>query len=69
MTITIQHRATKGRRVHVRTPKHTNNPIHQATCATCWDKLTNDFFGGLPGKIMGVVAAIVAMRVALGFVS
>ena len=23
----------------------------------------NDFFGGLPGKIMGVVAAIVAMRV------
>lgn len=29
----------------------------------------NDFFGGLPGKIMGVVAAIVAMRVALGFVS
>ena len=28
----------------------------------------NDFFGGLPGKIMGVVAAIVAMRVALGFV-
>ena len=29
----------------------------------------NDFFGGLPGKIMGVVAAIVAMRVALGFIS
>lgn len=42
MTITIRHRATKGRRVHVRTRKHTTNPIHQATCATCWDKLTEE---------------------------
>ena len=47
MTITIQHRATKGRRVHVRTPKHTNNPIHQATCEACWNKLTNEILQGV----------------------
>ncbi len=42
MKITIRHRATKGRRVHVRTRKHTSNPIHQATCQACWDKLTKE---------------------------
>lgn len=42
MTITIQHRATKGRRITVRTRKHTTNPIHQATCEACWNKLTKE---------------------------